>query len=112
MYFRWVIPLILMLDRLSDRKTREDTEMKAYAFVRIPCRSRADAKELARRLKADDYRVVRRWNAVIAGTETREEADQLGRRLQAWADPRSALIWETAPRNQAAIFAGLADAGS
>ena len=86
--------------------------MKACAFVRIPCRSHADAKELALRLKADDYRVVRRWKAVIAGTETREEADQLARRLQAWADPRRALTWETAPRNRAAIFAGLADVGT
>jgi hypothetical protein len=86
--------------------------MKACAFVRIPCRSHADAKELALRLKADDYGVVRRWKTVIAGTQTREEADRLARRLQAWADPRSALIWETAPRNRAAIFAGLADVGT
>ena len=56
--------------------------MKARAFVRIPCRSHADAKELALRLKADDYGAVRRWKAVIASTETHEEAERLARRLR------------------------------
>jgi hypothetical protein len=65
--------------------------MKARTFVRIPCRSRADAKELALRLEADDYAAVRRWKAVIARTETREEAEQLARRLQSWVGQGSAL---------------------
>jgi hypothetical protein len=73
--------------------------MKARAFVRIPCRSHADAKELALRLKADDYVAVRRWKAVIARTETHEEAERLARRLQVWVGPGSALLWQTEPRN-------------
>lgn len=79
--------------------------MKARAFVQIPCRSHADAKELALRLQADDYSAARRWKAVITPTETRDEAELLARKLQSWAAPGSPRIWETAPRNPAAILA-------
>jgi hypothetical protein len=79
--------------------------MKARAFVQIPCRSHADAKELALRLQADDYDAVRRWKAVIAPTDTRDEAELLARRLESWAAPGSTHIWETAPPNPAAILA-------
>ena len=79
--------------------------MKACAFVRIPCRSHADAKELALRLQADDYNAVRRWKAVIARTETHEEAERLARGLQVWVSPDSAIAWHTAPRTSAKIFA-------
>jgi len=51
------------------------------AYVRIPCRSQADAKEFALRLEADGYTVRRRWKAVIACTETRHEAELLARKL-------------------------------
>ena len=56
--------------------------MKAQAFVRIPCRSRADAKELALRLEADGYQAARRWKAVVARIQTRGEAEWLAQRLQ------------------------------
>lgn len=79
--------------------------MKARAFVQIQCRSHADAKELALRLQADDYSAVRRWKAVIAPTETRDEAEVLARRLQSWAAPGGTRISETAPQNPAAILA-------
>ena len=55
--------------------------MKTQTSLRIDCRSHADAKELALRLQADGYRAARRWKAVIARTETREEADLLARKL-------------------------------
>jgi hypothetical protein len=56
--------------------------MKARTFVRIPCRSHAHAKEFALRLEADGYDTVRRWKAVVARTETSEEAERLARKLQ------------------------------
>jgi hypothetical protein len=56
--------------------------MKARTFVRIPCGSHADAKELTLRLRADDYGAACRWKAVIARADTHEEAERLARRLQ------------------------------
>ena len=56
-------------------------KMKTHTSVRIECRSHADAKELALRLQADGYSAARRWKAVIARTQTREDADQLARKL-------------------------------
>jgi len=55
--------------------------MKTCSSIRIDCRSHADAKELALRLEADGYRAVARWKAVIARTQTREEAERLARAL-------------------------------
>ncbi len=66
--------------------------MKTRVLVRIPCRSRADAKELALRLQADDRSAVRRWQAVIVSTETRAEAERLALSLQSWVGPGSARI--------------------
>ena len=57
--------------------------------IRIPCRSIADAKELALRLRADGYPVARRLRTVIARTSTREEGENLVVRLR--IDPRSGL---------------------
>jgi hypothetical protein len=78
--------------------------MKSRAFVRIPCKSHADAKELALRLRADDYSAVRRWKAVTACTETREGAERLAHGLQSWLGSGKAVVWETEPHTQTAIF--------
>ena len=61
--------------------------MKTHTSVRIQCRSHADAKELALRLQADGYAAARRRKAVVARTETHEEADRLAHKLQ--VGPRS-----------------------
>lgn len=50
--------------------------------VRIPCRSYGATKELALRLEADGYPVARRRRAVIARVETREDGEELARKLQ------------------------------
>jgi hypothetical protein len=86
--------------------------MKARTFIRIPCRSHADAKEFALRLEADGYRAVRRWKTVIARTETREEGEQLARKLQVGVGQGSTLIWEKGPRHPFAIFASLGGTGT
>jgi hypothetical protein len=90
--------------------TEEQTAAHGYApwEVRIPCRSHHEARELALRLEADGYGVVRRWSYVIAGTATREEADALARSLHGQVEAGGELVWETTPGNPFAIFGGLA----
>ena len=55
--------------------------MKVRTIVRIPCCSHSDAKELALCLRADGYRVTRRWKIVIAGADRPEDAAYLAQRL-------------------------------
>ncbi|HZO96292.1 MAG TPA: hypothetical protein VFB42_02875 [Gaiellaceae bacterium] len=92
----------------------EETAAHGYApwEVRIPCRSHREARELALRLEADGYGVVRRWSYVIAGTETREEAERLAASLHGEAEPGGELVWETSRGNPFAIFGGLGGAGT
>src|SRR6478752_3439148 len=69
-------------DRWDDEPPVESVEQETAAHgyapweVRIQCRSHAEAKQLALRLEADGRGVVRRWSYVIAGTSTREEAEE------------------------------------
>jgi len=92
----------------------EETVDEGYApwEVRIPARSHAEAKELALRLEADGYGVVRRWSYVIAGTATREEAERLAQSLHGEVEPGGELVYETAPGNPFAVFGGLAGGGT
>jgi hypothetical protein len=92
----------------------EQTVASGYApwEVRIPCGSHQEARALADRLEAEGYGVVRRWSYVIAGTATREEADELAARLHGEVEPGGALVWETAPGNPFAIFGGLGGDGT
>jgi len=105
-------------DRWDDEPPTETVEEETAAHgyapweVRIPCRSHAEAKELALRLEADGYGVVRRWSYVIAGTATRESAEELARSLHGEVEPGGELVWETAPANPFAIFGGLGGAGT
>jgi hypothetical protein len=105
-------------DRWDDepRAQSVEEETAAHGFapweVRIPCRSHAEAKELALRLEADGYGVVRRWSYVIAGTSTREEAAELARTLHGEVEPGGELVWETTPGNPFAILGGLGGAGT
>ena len=80
--------------------------MKARPSVRIQCRSRADAKELALRLEADGYRAAFHWRAVIARTQTHAEAEQLARKLR--VDVPSGAV----AGKRLAILTGLGSAGS
>ena len=80
--------------------------------VRIPCSSHAEARTLADRLEAEGYGVVRRWSFVIAGTSTREEADELAARLHGEVEPGGELVWEVSPRNPFAVFGGLGSDGT
>jgi hypothetical protein len=99
-------------DEPAGETFEEETADHGYApwEVRIPCRSHAEAKELAARLAADGYGVVRRWSYLIAGTETREQADELAQSLHGQVEAGGELVWETLPSNPFAIFGGLASA--
>jgi hypothetical protein len=101
-------------DEPASATAEEDTVAHGYApwEVRIPCRSHAEAKELALRLEADGYGVVRRWSYVVVGTATREDAERLARSLHGEAEPGGELVWETSPGNPFAVFGGLGGGGT
>jgi hypothetical protein len=92
-----------------------DDELLANGYapweVRIEARGHEAARELADRLDAEGYGVVRRWTYVIAGCATRAQADELARRVHGRVEPGGDLVYETAPHNPWAIFGGMADAG-
>jgi hypothetical protein len=80
--------------------------------VRIPCESHKAARELAERLEAEGYSVVRRWTFLIAGTSTREEAEALALKLHGDVEPGGELVWEVSPGNPFAVFGGLGGGGT
>jgi len=104
--------------RWDDEPPGEDVDGETIAAgyapweVRIPCRSHDAARELADRLEDEGYGVVRRWSYVIAGTATREQAQELARRLHGEVEPGGELVWEASPGNPFAIFGGLGGTGT
>ena len=105
-------------DRWDDEAAPDTIEVETLAAgyapweVRIPCPSHKAAHELAERLEAEGYGVVRRFNFVIAGTETREQASELAEKLHGEAEPGGELVWEVSPGNPFAIFGGLGGSGT
>ena len=87
----------------------EEVLQRGYApwEVRVECDSVAQARELAEQLEREGYGVVRTFNYVFVGTESKEGARALARRLHGRAEPGGELVWEVAPRNPFAIFGGL-----
>jgi hypothetical protein len=100
-------------DRWDDEAAPDTIEREALAAgyapweVRIPCRSHHEARELAARLEAEGYSVVRRWSYVIAGVGSQQEARELAARLHGEAEPGGELVWEVTPGNPFAVFGGL-----
>jgi hypothetical protein len=105
-------------DRWDDEPAPETVEAETLAEgyapweVRIPCASHKEAHELAEQLEAEGYGVVRRWRFVIAGTSTREEAEELAEKLHGEAEPGGELVWEVSPGNPFAFFGGLGGDGT
>jgi hypothetical protein len=64
--------------------------MKAQTVLRIRCRSREAAEDLALRLQADGYRAGRRSRTVTARTESSEAARRLASKLE--LEPGTALV--------------------
>ena len=73
--------------------------------VRVERESHDEAERLADELEAEGYGVVRRWRYVIVGAESREEADQLARRLGGEVEPGGELVYEVPEGTPFAVFA-------
>jgi hypothetical protein len=80
--------------------------------VRVECDSRREAEELAERLEAEGYGVLRRFRYLIVGAETRVEADELAKRLHGEVEPSSAYVWQNVPQNPFIVFGGLGGTGT
>jgi hypothetical protein len=100
-------------ERWDDEPPAPDTEEElleeGYApwEVRIECKSLEEAHELADRLEQEGYGVVRRFHYVIAGTATKDEAEELARRVHGEVEPGGELVWEATPQNPFIVFGGL-----
>ena len=105
-------------DRWSDEEpgeTWEEEELDhGYApwEVRVDCKSREAAGELAEQLESEGYRPLRRWSYLIVGTASREDAERLAERVHGRAEPGGELVWETLPGNPFAIFGGMGGTGT
>jgi hypothetical protein len=80
--------------------------------VRVECESHREAEQLAERLEAEGYGVIRRWKYLIVGATSREEADALAGRLHGEVEFSSAYVWETVPQNPFVVFGGLGGSGT
>ena len=100
-------------ERWDDEPPAPDTEEElleeGYApwEVRIECESVNEARELADRLEAEGYGVVRRAHFVIAGTASKEDAEALAARMHGEVEPGGELVYEVTPQNPFAVFGGL-----
>jgi hypothetical protein len=98
-------------DDASPTDVDRDMVDEGYApwEVRVELDHHDEARRLAEQLEAEGYGVVRRWNFVIAGCATREQADELAKRVHGRVEAGGEVIWETMPGNPWAVFGGLAD---
>jgi hypothetical protein len=75
--------------------------------VRVSRGSHREAEALADQLEREGYEPVRRWNYLIVGTASKEDADELAARVHGEVEPGGALVYETMPGNPFAVFGGL-----
>jgi hypothetical protein len=100
-------------DRWDDEPptgTWEEEELRrGYApwEVRVECTSRQEASKLADQLEQEGYKPERRFQYLIVGTASREDADSLAARLHGDVEPGGELVYEASPANPFAIFGGL-----
>ncbi len=100
-------------DRWDDEpagETWEEEELeRGYApwEVRVELPSREQANELAEQLTREGYRPERRFQYLIVGAASREDADRLAERLHGDVEPGGELVWENPVGNPFAVFGGL-----
>jgi hypothetical protein len=105
-------------DRWSDEAPGETWEEEALERgfapweVRVALPSHGAARELADRLEEEGYRVERRWQYLIVGTASREDAEALAERVHGEVEPGGELVWETVPGNPFAVFGGMGGSGT
>ena len=82
----------------SGETWEKETTEQGYApwEVRVTCRSRHEAIGLAEQLEGEGYRPIRRWQHLIVGATSREDADALAARLHGEVEPGGAVVWEAA----------------
>jgi hypothetical protein len=100
-------------DRWDDEppgETWEEEELErgfAPWEVRVECASRQEADELSQQLESEGYKPERRFNYLIVGAASREDADALATRLHGEVEAGGEVVLEAEPRNPFAIFGGL-----
>jgi hypothetical protein len=75
--------------------------------VRVECGSRQAAQELSEQLETEGYKPERRFNYLIVGTASREDADKLAARLHGEVEAGGEVVLEAEPVSPFAIFGGL-----
>jgi hypothetical protein len=92
----------------------EEVIARGYApwEVRVELPSHEQARTLADRLEAEGYEPVRRHRYLIVGTRSREDAEELARRVHGEVEPGGELVWEAVPQNPFVVFGGLGGSGT
>ena len=106
---RWLADEERWNDDPKGPDVEEDLLERGYApwEVRVECKSRQEAHDLAEQLRGEGYDVSRTFTYVIAGTSTRDEAVQLAQRVHGTVEPGGELVYEVQPHNPFAVFGGL-----
>jgi hypothetical protein len=100
-------------DRWDDEPDQGDVEEelleRGYApwEVRVEAKSLREAHNLAEELRGEGFDVSRTFTYVIVGTESREQAVELARRVNGRVEPGGELVYEVQPQNPFAVFGGL-----
>ncbi|HEX8976479.1 MAG TPA: hypothetical protein VF781_08205 [Solirubrobacteraceae bacterium] len=106
-------------DELRQRiaQERADSERQGYPDfeVRVQCRSRGEAAELAERLRGEGIPVVHRWSAVLVGASDEASAQELADRLRGEAPAGSRVtvegnlraIYEEKPWSPFSVLGGM-----
>src|SRR6476660_1021744 len=74
--------------------------------VRVECASPQAARDLAEQLEGEGYKPARRFQYLIVGTASREDADALATRLHGEVEAGGEVVWEAPPQSPFAIFGG------
>ncbi len=99
------------------RRERDEAREQGYPDfeVRVHCRSRSDAIDLAERLRSEGIPSLRRWHYLLVGAADEDAANELARRIAA-ESPEGAVVStegtgraanEVRPGNPFAVFGGL-----
>ena len=106
---RWLADEERWNDDPEGPDVEEDLLERGYApwEVRVECKTRQEAHDLAEQLRSEGYDVSRTFRYVIAGTSTRDEAVQLAQRVHGTVEPGGELVYEVQPHNPFAVFGGL-----
>jgi hypothetical protein len=93
-------------------ETWEEEELdRGYApwEVRVHCGSRHEAHRLAEQLEGEGYQPVRRWDYLIVGTASKEDAERLAQRVHGRVEAGGEVVREVVPGNPFAVFGGLGE---